>query len=218
MRLIYPNKPNEMFPSSLSALDNETSYAEQKVDGWRTFVVKDTSHEFPKLWGGDPYWVRDGDLYFLSRRDKKKGGPVSFEVCDGIVESVKNLDLPDQTMLDSEWLSRRTKDDNIGECLFVFDCLWFEDQWLGDSYSWDRRELVSKFLGSKCNQYLRTPEYVLNNFQDFFDQQKSLSWTEGLVIKDLDATIVGDPNGCQKNAAYIKIKWRGGHDGREVRD
>ena len=206
MILRYPNKPSELFPESLPDLDDGNRFADQKLDGWRCFLTKNTAKTLP--------WSQEDNLTFVSRRDKDKGGPVHLDVSDKIREATEALNLPDQTMLDCEWLSRRTKDDGIPECLYIFDILWLEDKWMGGEDCWDRRQKLMELV--KPNDTLRIPEFVETGFEQFFNRQKEIPWTEGVVIKDKDCKISSSVQGCKKTALWIKVKWRSGHDVRKV--
>lgn len=216
MILRYPLKPKELYPADLPELDDGTSYAEQKLDGWRCFVVKDKSHTFPEAWGGSTAWARKGDLFFLSRRGIAKGGPTNFAVCDDIVDSVVALNLQDKTFLDGEWLERRTKEDGIGECLYVFDCLWLDDNWVGYVGSFQRRKIMLSCVDKGLNEYLRIPDMVESGFAKFFEKQKSIPWTEGVVVKDKLSTIELNLKDCTSSGIWQKIKWRSGDDGRKL--
>lgn len=216
MDLRYPDKPNELSAQHLQYLDDQhDSIAQQKLDGWRCLIVRDDSNKFVEKWGGERSWYR-GRFLFLSRRAIDKGGPTSFPVSDQVVQAVSKLNLPDQSMLDGEWLNRRTKEDQIGECLYLFDVLWFDDLWQGRSPLINRLELLDQITSRGLSQYLRVPDSARNGFVEFFETQKKLSWTEGVVIKELDSTIVGDRSGSVKNGSWIKVKWRSGHDGRQI--
>ena len=202
MILKYPNKPTEMWIDNLPELDDGNSFADQKLDGYRTFIIKDSQ----KRW-------HNQELVCVSRRGKDKGGPVKFDVSDEIMESIKALDLPDQTMLDAEWLSRRTKDDGIPECIYVFDILWFDDQWIGSEDCWDRRQQLLDIV--KPNEHIRIPECVESGFSEFFEAQRKLPWTDGVIVKEKDSTIKTSVEECKKTALWIKVKWRRGHSGRD---
>lgn len=230
MKLIFPNKPVTMFTDSLQELDDENEwFAQQKLDGWRCLLLKDTEHEIVKNYGGNESWDRGDGLFFLSRRGTNSGGPTELKVSDEIVEVVKGFNLPDKTMIDSEWCERRTKEDGIPECLYVHDLMWLEDQWLGKTECWERYSTLVGLLATRgiiageigdisgmTSQLVRFPDMVESGFVDFFELQKSKSWTEGLVLKNKDHMIKGSKEECKKHALWVKIKWRDGHDGRKV--
>jgi len=147
----------------------------------------------------------------------KKGGPTSFGVSDEIVAAVNNLNLPDKTFLDGEWLERRTKEDNINECLFLFDCLWLDDIWKGELECFSRRKLLEDLTLGKTSPTLRIPQLATSGFLNFYDHQKEISWTEGIVLKEISSTIPINLQGCVENGRWQKCKWRTGDTGRTVR-
>lgn len=216
MRLMMPNKPVEYFASDPNIWDKFIGswIGQQKLDGHRTLIVKDTTGQILS-YGGNKAWVRGSNLYFLSRRDLVKGGPTKIPVKEEIVKAIEALDLPDQSMLDGEWLARRTIGE-IPETLFLFDVMWYKDEWQGKYPLRDRLNILEKIVSGKLNEYIRIPESFTADFKTAFDSQKKISWTEGLVLKQLDSTIISDRKECVKNPSWVKVKWRSGHDGRDI--
>jgi hypothetical protein len=51
---------------------------------------------------------------------------------------------------------------------------------------------------------------------EFFERQKQIPYTEGVVVKERDSVIPAHLDECHKTGLWQKIKWRSGHDGREV--
>ena len=218
MILRLPDKPNEMFASNPKIWDEfktQEWLATQKLDGFRLLIVKDSLHKIVKSFRGSSNWARgtNKDLFFLSRRGTNKGGPTNIPVCEEIVKIIEKMNLADMTMLDSEWLERRTKDDDIHECVFLLDYMWKADDWLGNSPHKDRIVLVNEL--EIDNDWIRRPKYVTENYVGFYEKQKAISWTEGIVLKHVDSIIIGDDIECKKNPLWIKVKWRSGDTGRE---
>lgn len=218
MKLRLPDKPTEFFLPALEEMDIKERgkyIATQKLDGWRLLIVKDSIHKIVKSFKGSTNWARgkNKDLFFLSRRGTNKGGPTNISVCEEIVEQVEKIDLTDQSMLDSEWLERRTKDDGIHECVFLLDYMWKSDDWLGNDPHQVRVDLLGKIPID--NDWIRRPEFVTENYVDFYEKQKALSWTEGIVLKHVNSTIIGDDIECKKNPLWIKVRYRAGDTGRE---
>jgi hypothetical protein len=218
MQLRYPDQPVEIFPDNLDSQDNGTSMAQQKVDGYHCLLTRDTNHNVIREFGGNANWDVGEGIFFLSRRGVNKGGPTRLDVSREIVEVIKKLALPDNTMLDAEWLERRTKEDGIGDCLFIHDVLWLEDKWFGDVSCWDRFNLLAKLLdGIRCDTgVVRIVDFVIHDFRVFFEAQRKTPWSEGIVIKDMSHKIKGSRTECQKNPLWLKVKWRSGCDGRKV--
>jgi len=211
MKILFPNKPIESFKSQLPEFDKTPGryLAQQKLDGYRCMIVKNPSKNL-----SEKSWYRKDHL-FLSRRGMIKGGPTKLPVSDELLEMVIKLNLPDNTMLDSEWIARRT----IGETpesLYVFDILWLNDEWMGSKNLKNRHETLIKIMSNHETEIFKIPESVENNYQNFFDKQTKIPYTEGIVLKDLNSTLIPDRSESPKNSGWIKCKWRQGHNGRET--
>jgi hypothetical protein len=218
MNLRYPDHAVTMTTEALAALDAEGVYtAELKLDGWRTFIARDQSQNIIGKWG-QRSWGRgkDSSLFFLSKRPLTKGGPTAIPVCDDILKAVENLDLPDQSMLDCEWMARRTIDE-CPEKLFVFDTLWLADKWCGDEqYAVRRKNLEDLVLLKEC-AHLGMPPFVNTGFVNYFNESKRLiPWAEGLFLKHARSRIKGGVSETKENALWVRIKWRAGASGRDV--
>ena len=219
MKLRYPDKPNKMFKDSLPKLEKHGWWiATQKMDGWRCLLTRDSTGKLIEDFG-DRSWARckSGDVYFLSRRDLDSGGPTNFPVCDEIVQAAEALEIPDQSMLDMEWMKRRT----IGECserLYGIGPLWWDDKWLGRQTYEQRRNFIDEIISGKLNgdDPIQIPDHVSSGFEDFYEKQTEIPFTEGMVLARKDSKVVGDRSGCRVNKSLIKIKWRDGADGRDV--
>jgi hypothetical protein len=215
----YADKPTEMFGPEkiLPKMEAQNAhFIQQKLDGWCTYLVKDRSQSiFPKE------LAASDSLYFLSRRDKAKGGPTKIPVKEEIIDLIDLLDLPDQTCLVCEWMARRT----IGEMperLFLIDVLWLDDQFQGGVHAWERWGKVFDlfkdyaFKHSQPVEVVSIPETTDSAFLEFFQLQTQIPWTEGVVIKHKRGLMKADLKGAVKNGMMIKLKWRSGASGRET--
>jgi len=211
MYFTYPNKPTEMFPDALSTFNSDYE-ATSKVDGFRTEVIK-----APEKWIRDLGYEPVGpnkNLAFLSRREKKRGGPTPIPVSESIVSDVLSLDLIDFTCLDTEWMSRRTIGE-IDECLFLLDLPWYGDSWQGNVNYIDRKKFLCDLVPHNKTR-LRYPESTDMDFVSFFERMKTIPWTEGIVLKAKNSKIKVDRDKSPTHPSWIKIKWRSGDTGREV--
>jgi len=213
MKLRFPDKPFESHKSTIKDFDTNQYIAQSKLDGYRTFVIKNKNHSIIKQYNGTN--ISKGDnLFFLSRRGINKGGPTDIPVKQEIINVIDSLNLPDNTMLDCEWLCRRT----IGECpekLFIFDVIWLNDEWIGKKPFIDRNKILLDLINKKLCDCVGIPDSTSTNFEEFFETQTKIPWTEGIVLKHHTSTIIGDNLECKKNPLIIKIKWRGSSDGRQ---
>ena len=225
MKLRYYDRPMEQYKNVLAEHEATGDYVFQyKVDGWQTSFFRDKSRKLVSTWGGSPTWGRgsDGSLFFVSRRAKKQGGPTQIPVSDEIIEAAQRLDLPDQSMLATEWMARRT----IGECpekLFVFDLMFLDNEWQGDDLLRQRMKklngIMSPFPFVRETPALEALQFFTKDFVSTFEKiatDPAFAWTEGLVLKHLDSVIKGDNEKGVDNALLIKVKWRSGSSGRDI--
>ena len=224
---MYTDKPKEQYRKDLPTFDTENKDWEGtlKEDGWRTYVFKDSKHKI-----ANPEWVKGNHLFFLSRRGQDKGGPTQIPVSKEIIDTVDSLNMPDQSMLDCEWMCRRTIGE-IPECLFILDYPWLNDVWQGDNPYIDRKKTLLQafpfkvaeepeiFRRTACtyiiNEFVRTPTRTYERFSDFFSKGQNFEHAEGIVLKHLQSKIVGSRMECQHTGLWVKIKWRNGSSGRE---
>jgi hypothetical protein len=195
----YADRPLEMFRPEkvLPKLDADKCwFAQQKLDGWLTNIVK------------------DGKLSFLSRRDKAKGGPTPIPVKPEIIAAVEALELPDKTHLVGEWLNRRT----IGECperLYLFDVMCWSDQSFCEMGALERWNFLMDKVGELKGD-LAYPLYCDCNFLSFFNEQTKIPYTEGIVLKHVRGKVKGDNERGIDNGMLVKVKWRSGSSGRDI--
>jgi len=217
MKFLYANKPLEAPKSQLPQLDALPIYiAQQKADGFRCKVIRDKSHEsFKNFPAVRKDHVRNGEYLFLSRRGVKEGGPTVLPVSDEIAGIIYGLNMPDMSMLDSEWMARRTIGE-LPESLFVFDVDWFADEWWGSRQCMQRWNFLQEFTAGKTNSIVRLPEFTLKNYSKFFEEQQKYPYCEGIVLKNVVSTIISDREKSPKNPGWLKVKWRAGSDGRET--
>jgi hypothetical protein len=212
MYLRHLDRPMEVSKDLINKYDNGKWITEAKLDGWLTYLVKDSLKQITNpAWGQGP----NKDLFFLSRRGKKKGGPTQIPVSDYLKEGINALNLPDQTFLCAEWMCRRT----IGECpesLYLHNILWYDNKWQGKIREEDRFAKVREIMQSNENTCLCIPEWTENNFTAFFERMMGIPYTEGMVLKHKDGLLSGNVDGGVDNPLIVKIKWRSGSSSREV--
>lgn len=208
----YADKPQEAFKpeETLPFLEQQNvHFTQAKLDGWCTYIGRDSKKTFNYEYVG-----KDKSYFFVSRRDKAKGGPTTIPVKSSIIEVVESLNLPDQTMLVGEWMARRT----IGECperLYMIDILWWNDQCYCNKGAWERWNHLNRSLG-QLNGDIAYPETAESGFLEFYGRQTKIPYTEGVVIKHKAGLMKGDINGSIKNAMMIKLKYRSGSSGRDI--
>lgn len=197
----YGDAPIRIYPDSVPAMERKKCVAQQKLDGWRCYIVRDKSGKMLK---NDAKPVgKDNSLYFVSRRGMDKGGPKSFPVSQKVIEEVEALDLPDLTELDSEWVERRVK---APKELYIFDVLWLNNLWMGSKIYSERWDWIKSKITTSSQ--ITIPEYVENDFISFFEKQKSISYSEGIVIKMLNGKVAGHTQKGEDSMCMFKVRYR----------
>ncbi len=183
-------------PSCLDEFEKQEGkyVAEFKADGYRTHL-EFTEH-------GIIPWSR-----------KWKKHPISKEMAT----LLKEIKFPNGTILDGEWLARRT---DGPEAMILWDVMFLSGEWMGEQPYAERMKRLDSIprldaldLHLMTGPILTTTHRTYKCFSEAFEQSKSLPWTEGLVIKALDSTLVGSIKERTTNYAWTKCKWRGGSDG-----
>jgi hypothetical protein len=189
-------------PNCLNEFEEGKYSAEFKADGYRVHL------EFT-----------DHGIVPWSRKWKKH--PISKEMATLLKEK---LSFPRGTILDGEWLERRT----VGpETIILWDAMFHAGEWLGGMTYAERMNFLDcvpnvwnddtlKNFSTLPGPILTVTHRTRKSFVEAFELSKSLPWTEGLVIKALDSTLVGSIKERTVNYAWTKCKWRGGSDGNKM--
>ena len=188
-------------PSSLPEFEAQEGkfLAEPKGNGFRTHL------EF----------TGDGILVW-TRKWKKQ--PISKEMAALLKEK---LDFPIGTILDGEWLERRTKGP---EAIILWDAMLYAGIWMGTRPYSERMKLLKdvpniwteetlKNFQNLSGPILTVTHRIYKGFVEAFELTKSMPWTEGLVVKELSSTLIGSIKERTTNFAWSKCKWCGGSDG-----
>lgn len=201
----YPDKPVRSAPSALPLFKGNYR-ALTKLDGWRCELTIDG----------------EGEVSFISRA--KKPLPVGETIRKAARALVKDGKVPFNSVIDGEWMKRRPDYDGP-ECLYLFSPTWLAGEWVGHLPFRARWEWVnglclpvdnlSTVESSRMeNHPLIIPASVDSDFVSFFNANKNVWRTEGIVIYKLDGIMYGDLHDSKKSRDMVKIKWRDGHDGR----
>ena len=197
-RMPFPDKPMRMYPHNLAELDAEGKYVGQdKGDGWRVMIIKKARNE---------------PLTLLSRVHKK------FDyMSPEVVEALNMLPIPPYSILDGEWMKRRTRYKGP-EMVTLHGAIAWDGIFL-KKYGEERRiEVVNQF--DLPDDWLHAPvrkvKMVFSGFEEFFEETKNHPETEGMVLKRLDAPLILSLRDNENNPAWIKVKWRDGADGQTI--
>lgn len=202
MRRRFPDKPNQMSAAQLPVFDLQGGWiSTAKQDGWRCMIEVGA----------------DGKIEFLSRVWKP------LPICDSLKKLVATWGLPKNTMLDTEWLARRPGYHGP-ETLHLITIPWWNDEWLGgqpEEARWAMTKTLMQNIASlpgydPATYPAKLPQYTDSDHSKLFEWSKTDPTTEGIVLKRKSSTLIGDLNSSKDNPAWIKIKWRAGHDGQTV--
>jgi len=193
----YPDKPHTQNPCFLQEWDDKRTYiCQQKVDGWRLIIIRD----------------KQGNFHYYSRHNKSLAEDISPELkCE-----VESLDIPNDSQLDGEWISRRacSIDYKLPQMIFIFDALKWKGLWLLNKPLKERYALVKGLFQSSGLPHVGLPiEAEHGKFVEFYEWQKTIPYSEGVVVKHLQSKIVGDRRDSKKNNQWMKVKWRGASSG-----
>ena len=183
-----PDKPTPIY--TLDDFADGDYICQPKQDGWRAVI------EFYK-----------DEIVIWSRHHKP------LPVSDEMIDVLKDIDVPHNTALDGEWLKRRP--DYTGpELIYLFGVLYWDDKWVGGKPEIERINLLNT-IENVDHPVLISP-YTTSNYEEFFQNTKNDKRTEGVVLKDINGTLIGDREKSKNNPFWFKRKWRSGNDGRSL--
>lgn len=195
----YPDAPNEQHPSELPRWDASGKYiCQQKIDGWRMILI--LHPEGPQ---------------FISRHDRNH----TADIEDHIYEQAERLYevFPERTQLDTEWASRRCKELGLRPQLYLHDILRFGKKWLRSTTYEDRWDLLQKHFNSldvSLEDIKLIEEAPAGEFASYYQAQKSIPLSEGVVVKHRRSKMTSGRRGSKKNLQWFKVRYRGGSDGQ----
>ena len=193
----YPDKPVDRSAEDIQEWDRRGCFiCQQKIDGWRALAVLNKC------------------VQVVSRHNKDLTRCIQPEILDGL-EQLRKL-LPEKTILDCEWLSRRScsKTQKLIPKLYVFDMMRYEGVWLKPMLYRRRLDLVKRSLSKLNHNRILLPDQAgPGKFVEFYEAQKKIGHSEGVVVKHEDSTLIADRKTSKKNPLWFKVRYRGGSDG-----
>jgi len=205
----FPDKPKETSVSCLKMLSNGKHAATSKVDGWNTFMCNDG--EMIESWSRT--W---------------KPLPVSTHLKQAWLELVKDGKIPDQSIINCEWMRMRSGSGDFKydgpECLYLLTPYVMKGLFIGHQpYSERRKWLetlglpvddISITKSADQKHGLLLPAISDHDLESFFEAHKKAYRTEGIVICAKDGTLVANQTTSIKSNVMLKLKFRAGDDGR----
>jgi len=199
----FPDKPWEQDPRYLPEWDASNNYSEeQKIDGWRMMLV-----------------ITEDDIRFISRHDKDHTKDVEPEIQKAALELRKHF--TPQTQIDAEWLSRRScsLEYRLPPKLFLLDILRCNNEWLLAKTYAERHKIIEEVMPLLTNHDIidMPPSAKPGEFVSFYEAQKTIPFSEGVVIKHKNSKLVASRTECAKNPLWFKVKYRGASSDGEMR-
>ena len=183
----FPDKPHEMSQAHLETLDDGNWIATAKADGWRACSLH----------------MRNGDYQVWSRLNNRLDTNADFAA--EIIDALKALDLPPDTILDGEWMRRRAGNKTTVNKIVVWGILRWDGKWLSRITEEERWAMTTTLpLDGHC---LELSEHRERGFKAFFEQLRTDPLNEGIVLKHRKSRLILSRNGSKKNPQWVKIKW-----------
>jgi ATP-dependent DNA ligase len=189
-------------------------------DSLPEFEKQEGKYSFEPKLNGYRLHLEFSEFGILPWSRKWKKHPISKEMAAILKEQ---LHFPNGTILDGEWMERRTKGP---EAIVLWDTMFYSGEWVGDRSYRERMKLLEGVPNVWTEEFVQNfeslPGPILTVIQRLsagcvqaFEQSKKILWTEGLVIKELDSTLIGSIKERTTNFAWSKVKCRGGSDGQK---
>lgn len=189
-RYYYPPKPLRIYPESKMMMDlnNDPNWiAEQKKNGWRCLIVKED--------GKMSVWNRDG-----------KRSPTMESGCKELLIYL-GMTIPDNTILDGEFLDRRLQSREYKGIYYAFDILYNGGEALMHFPLYIRRDTLEKVI--KPYESLWVPQWVTEDKLGYYYESLKSPENEGIVIKKLMSTWQGNYSSCKEVPTWLKVKKEG---------
>lgn len=198
----YPDKPTHSTPEAVARLKIAEYICQGKYDGWRCQIYKDQ---------GWHVLTRMGESLVTHARAKFN---------PAILEAVKQLDIPEGTVLDGEFVGPRG---THRPCIYLFDCLKWAGQWQGRTSYAERWEMCKALTlggrpldqsGSACLQLAVTYEgSFLAAFeklkQEWLQSGKGMDFLfEGIVLKWRAGKLMLDRSSSKHSNSQWKLRFR----------
>lgn len=195
-----PDKPIEIH--NLRMVREGEYLAQRKLDGHNCVIIRD-----------------EGTTKVMSRHNKTLGVSVAMR------KAIEALAIPDGSVLNAEWTSRREA--YRQEELYFFDILYWNKSWVGTFTTLHRYEVLTNWFDSMrgyAYEMIDGPKptvfLVQSQDKDYAGLYKSCvddMKTEGIVLKHKESKLIGDLRDSAHNPKMFKLKWRIGADGMTKR-
>jgi len=171
---------------------------ERKLDGFRSILVQ------------------DGSKTRIFSRDKRE-----LELSSNLKEQIKNLDLPDGTVLDGELWNHSLRGSwqrGVPGQISFWDVIAMGGKWIGEKTIEERRKILTEVLPASVRA--DTPDILIEGHieasRDVYDALKKIAaksqfkngGIHGVVLKRTGSGRHDHVNRCVEHADWLKIVWR----------
>lgn len=196
----FPDNPIRITSDFVLGIRENEWLCQGKYDGWRCQIYQD-----------------NGQLNLFTKVGNNL--PSKTNVPQQIIDTVKSLNLPNGTILDSEFVGPRG---NMSPKIYLFDCLALNGEWLSKTHFVDRWDIVNRLYNIiSGNSHICLAETIESDFLSYFeklknkwvDSNKTFKLFEGVVLKRRTGTMVLNRSSCSKSMHMFKLKFRENDEG-----
>ena len=201
-RFRFADKPKECTPEFLPTIRESDWLSQHKYDGWRLNVYK----------SGSTILMPDGEAQPGMTLFSRVGRffPAAAKMSAIIAEQLKQLPIPDETVIDIEFVGPRG---DHKPRVYIFDCLAWDDEWLSEEPYIDRWQRCQELANGKDLHLAETRESdFLGHFnelkQDWIASGMGMHLCEGIVLKRKRGKMELNLRDNKKSRVQFKLKYR----------
>ena len=190
LRYYYPPKPMRIYTNSEvvdEINDSPRWVAELKKNGWRCLA-----------------WKEDGKVMLWNRHGQRSA---TMEHAAPDLMMYLAMTIPDNTVIDGEFLDRRLQEKQYKGIYYAFDVMYYEGKSLMTTPFEYRRSILEKII--QPYEFLWIPQQIVYNKVSYYYHALESPENEGIVIKKLNSPYGGGLDSCKTVAYWMKIKAQG---------
>lgn len=187
----YPDKPQHSTLEYINTLKSGYK-AQAKINEWRILM-----------------YFENKELQIFTRHKVSLSDALKKEIEKEIINSLKEFNPTSLTILDGGYVGRRG---NHKPSIALFDVMKTENKWI-TGWSYEKRDTLLKQLFKKNfekSTCIFMPKEVTIGFDGFYQYLKNNpqdGLVEGVVVKDLTSTLIGNRKESAINPGWLKVKW-----------
>jgi ATP-dependent DNA ligase len=196
----YPDKPQHSTLEYISSI-REGYLGQAKINEWRILI-----------------YFQNEEIEIFTRHKTSLSDALKREIEPNIIEYLKTFNPKSLTILDGGYVGRRGKHE---PSIVLFDIMKTENKWI-TGWQYEKRDALLKqifkkeFEKSPC---IFMPEECTMNFDGFYRHLKDCAnissvtkskedgLVEGIVVKHLASTLIGNRKESAINPGWLKVRW-----------